>query len=157
MQKPIVLDPMPGLRHESSGDFGSPPEWLLSVESRVKLRELCGYIDNARAILSEIRASLSMGESSFEVAASLQRASKRLESFYLEADSWGFDALYEVAQGLQMLLLNSASRAQTDELRQTVKRGLAMLSALLEQCERDFCWRLATADMLDYLNQAATN
>jgi hypothetical protein len=114
------------------------------------------YLDSCRSALDEIERDLCLKGNS-EGSADLQRASERLRRFCEEADSWAFNTLYEIALGLQMLLLNSGSRIQSRNFWEALQRGLAVLTALLEQCERDFFWRLAIADTLDCLNQAARN
>jgi hypothetical protein len=133
------------------------PGVTLSLESQLKLRALYGYIDSCRLTLSGIERELSFHGSNQGGSANVKRAAEGLGKFCVEADSWGFNALYEIAFGLQMLLLNKGGRIQSDNFRKTLERGLAMLSALLEQCENDFFWRLAVADMLDCLDQAGRN
>ena len=84
----------------------------------------------------------------------MRKASALLGQLCIEADSWGFSSLYEVGLGLQMRLLNSGDRMQALSNREPLNRGLKMLSALLEQCETDFRWRLAIADTLEHLSKA---
>ncbi len=156
MQLPIGPNPKSDMRFTIGGQIAHfPPELTLSVESQLKLKELYQYVDICRTILGEIRADLSLYETSPEDASQLQRASELLESFCFEADSWGFNSIYEVGLGLQMLLIHPGDRVQTDAFWDTINRGLDLLSALLEQCETDFRWRLAIADMLDSINQVA--
>ena len=136
------------------------PGVVLSFESQLKLRAIFDYVDACRLTLNGIRVDLSLDEFSPEGllqrnnSMNLQRASEKLESFCVDADSWGFSALYEVALRLQMLLQNSGSRIKSDDFRKLLQRALSLLSSLLEQCERDFCCRLAIADMLDCFEQA---
>jgi hypothetical protein len=156
MQIPLVLDRVPDMAHESGSHFGSTQTgWLLSFESHLRLRSLYEYMDNSRVLLSEIQTLLSLSVSRADIPVNLKRASEKLGVFCLEADSWGFDALFNVAQGLQALLLKSSGLALTDGFWEALHRGLTVLSVLLIQCERDFCWRLATADTLDCLSHAA--
>jgi hypothetical protein len=155
MQIPMVLDRVPDIAHENGSRFGDTQTgWLLSLESQLRLRSLYEYTDNSRMRLSEIRTLLSPGGSRADIPLNLKRASEKLGVFCLEADSWGFDALFSVAQGLQLLLLKSSGRTRTDAFWEALHRGLTVISALLTQCERDFCWRLATADTLDCLSHA---
>jgi hypothetical protein len=121
----------------------------MSIESQLKLRSLYEYLDFCRQALDEIQRDI--------VSRHLPQASERLEKFCVEADSWGFDALYEIALSLQVLLLNASGHIQGNGISEALRRGLEMLSALLEQCERDFCYRLATADTLDCINEASGN
>ncbi|MBN1567554.1 MAG: hypothetical protein JXA73_06885 [Acidobacteria bacterium] len=158
MQLPIGPDPKSDARFRlgSRVDFDHRGA-TLSIESQLKLRELYNYIEVYQAVLREIKTDLFLFESNSENVASLQRASEMLEEFCIEADSWGFNSLYEIGLSLQMLLINSQNRIQNGVFWDTLKRGLAMLSDLLEQCEIDFRWRLAVADMLDSLNQVSRN
>jgi hypothetical protein len=126
----------------------------LSLKSQLKMRGLYDYIDSCRLTLDEIQRDLSLGQSGPEVLMNLQSASEKLERFCVEADSWGFNALFEIALGLKMLLLNLGNRSQSNGFQELLQRGVSMLSALLDQCERDFCWRLAIADMLESFDQA---
>ena len=142
MQLPIG----PDLRRKVVSGIGTRAEPTLSMESQLKLRELYVFVENCRTILSEIYEDLS--------SLNLQRASERLEKLCTEADSWGFNSIYEVGQGLQILLLNSNGHAPTNNFREMLDRGLTMLSGLLDQCENDFRWRLATADTLDNFSQS---
>jgi hypothetical protein len=156
MQMPIGPDPNSNIRLEIGGRLALfPPGLALSVESQLKLRELYQYLDICRTILGEIRADLSLVETNPEDTSPLQRASELLEGFCFEADSWGFNSLYEIGLGLQMMLINLGGRIITDGFWNTLNRGIALLSALLDQCETDFRWRLAIADMLDSINQVA--
>ena len=141
MQMPVSF----GLKFDSND--GNPlNDRVLSVESQLKLRRFYEYIDSSRVILSEIYEDFS--------SMNLEKAAGRLEQFCIEADSWGFNSLYEVGLSLQMLFFNSSSRMKDASYMATLDHGLKMLSALLEQCETDFRWRLATADTLDDLNNA---
>jgi hypothetical protein len=135
----------PSLRRKVHSGIGTASEPALSLESQLKLRELYEFVENSSNILNDIRDELS--------SLNLQRASERLEKLCLEADSWGFNSIYEVGQGLQMLLLNSNGHVPTPNFRETLDRGLATLSGLLDQCENDFRWRLATVDTLDDFNK----
>ena len=158
MQPPIGPNPNADMRFELGGQMALVPSGqTLSIESQMKLRELYQYVEVCRTILGEIQTELSLFESGPENSAPLQRASELLESFCIEADSWGFNSLYEIGLGLQMLLISSGTRAQSDVYWDTLNRGLALLSALLEQCETDFRWRLAIADMLDSISQVNRN
>jgi hypothetical protein len=151
MQIPIAVSVFPELLKISGGKSSvEQPDWLLSLESQIKLRALHEYIDSSRDVLGELESLMLVDDTS----PNKKRAAARLEYFCFEADSWGFNDLFDVAQGLRRLLLNFDGRSRTDGFREAVKRGLAMLSALLTHCERDFSWRLATADTLDCLARA---
>jgi hypothetical protein len=133
------------------------PSQVLSIEAQLKLRELHQYVESCRSILDEIGRDLAVVESSPGDCVSLQKVSERLKKLCLEADSWGFSALYQVGTGLQVILLDSGGRIQEQAFWNMLNRGLAMLSALLEQCESDFRWRLAVADTLDSIDQLFYN
>jgi hypothetical protein len=132
------------------------PGQILSIDSQLQIRELYEFIDASRAALNDIRRDLSVLPSTSGHSCDLQKISAQLGHFCTEADSWGFDALYQVGLRLQMALLNCSSRLREDILWSTLDRPLAMLSTLLEQCESDFRWRLAIADMLDSLYQLSS-
>jgi hypothetical protein len=153
MQIPIALKSTHDLTGENHFE-PSQPERPLSFESQLKLRLLYEYIDNSKATLDEIQRILSVGVSGLYDPPLWKKAAEKFAVFCFEADSWGFDDIFDVAQGLKMLLSNSIGRTRTDGVLEALTRGLAMLSALLSQCESDFRWRLATADTLDCINQA---
>ena len=158
MQLPFGPNPTVGKTREtpSRGVFVQPGQ-ILSIESQLKLRELFEFIDTSRAVLNDIRRDLSLFPSISGDSCNLQTISVQLGHFCTEADNWGFDALYQVGSRLQVALLNCSGRLQEDILWNTLNRALAMLSALLEECESDFRWRLAIADMLDSLDQLSPN
>lgn len=154
MQMPFGPNPIADVRSDVGGHaVFSYAGQVLSIESQLKLRELFEYVEFSREILREVGDDLCLLESNPENATVGRKASARLEKFCLEADSWGFSALYHVGMGLQVLLVDSTGRMYDDIFWNTVNRGLAMLSALLDQCESDFRWRLATAEMLDSLEK----
>jgi hypothetical protein len=128
----------------------------LSVESQLKLLAVREYEGNSRSILNEIHGYLSFVESNPDGPINLQKASEKLGKFCIEADSWGFSSLCEVAQGLQMFLLNSGDRTKNKSFQETIDRSLAMLSALLECCEPDYRRRLAIEDTLESFSPAAS-
>jgi hypothetical protein len=142
-------------RHKDNDGFRDIPFGMaLSVESQIKVLAVHEYADNSRNILNEIHENLSFIECNPDGPINLQKASEKLGKFCIEADSWGFSSLYEVAQGLQLFLLDSGGRIMNKSFQETIDRGLAMLSALLECCEPDFRRRLAIADILKSLNPA---
>jgi hypothetical protein len=154
MQMPMVLDRVPSAAHESGSRFGATQTgWLTSLESQQRLRSLFEYMDNSQKLLSEIQTLLLFSGSRAEISVNMKRASDKLGAFCREADGWEFDDLSNVAKGLQVLLLKTSGRPRTGEFWEALHRGLTVLSALLTQCERDFCWKLATADTLDCLNR----
>jgi hypothetical protein len=156
MQIPILSEVLAGTTTERAGaPHKFPSGVVLSIQSQMKLRTLYQYVDSCRETLDEIQQDLVLYESGADGLVHLQRASGRLGSFCIEADSWGFHALYEIAHRLQMLLMNAGGLVYSNGFWEALQKGLAMLSALLEQCERDFRLRLAAADTLDAINQAS--
>ena len=156
MQVPIST---PQLTHERGNPVAAiQPGVVLSIESQLKLRSLYEYIDNCRIALNDIRGDLSLDsfapEGAFSSPFGIQRASERLGKFCIEADNWGFDSLYETALRLQIFLMNNAGRLWNREFRDMIQRGLTLLSAMLEECERYYSFRLATSDLFDSLDQA---
>ena len=125
-----------------------------SVESQLRLRELYVYLETCRTNLKEIRRELSLFESGPDNTKNLEKAAQRLGAFCIEADSWGFSALYEIGLSLQLLLLNSGGNTQRTKLREALNRGLETMSVLIEQCGSDFRRRLTVADTLDCINEA---
>jgi hypothetical protein len=153
MQLPFGPNPAVDNRREGMGRgvFVQPGQ-ILSIESQLKLRELYEFIEASRTTLDDIRRDLAFFPAASGDSFNLPKISARLGHFCTEADRWGFDALYQVGLRLQMTLLNCRGRLQEDILWNTLNRALAMLSTLVEQCESDFRWRLAIADLLDSLS-----
>ena len=127
---------------------------LASPQFQLKLKPLYEYLDSCHLTLGQVRSDLSDYYANPASSACLKRAAERLGEFCIDADSWGFDALYEVAQGVQMLLLNSGERSPGENLREALNRGLYLLSALLQRCEGDFQLKLAVGETLEYIKQA---
>ena len=127
---------------------------LAGAQFQLKLKPLYEYLDSCHLTLGQIRSDFSEYYANPANVACLKRAAERLGEFCIDADSWGFDALYEVAQGVQMLLLNSGERSPGENLREALNRGLYLLSALLQRCEGDFQLRLAIGETLEYMKQA---
>ncbi len=155
MQLPIGPEPTSDKRQGEGIDAApAPTQSSLSLESQMKLRALYEYLETSRASLKEIYSELSLFEATSGCSPYAKRICERLENFCIEADSWGFNALYEIGLGLQVLLLNSNGRVQNSNFWDAINRGLAMLSALLDECESDFRRRLAVADMLECISRA---
>ncbi len=125
-----------------------------SLEFQLKLKSLYEYLDNCQLMLSDIRRDLSEYYEDPSSAAGLRRAAERLGKICMEADSWGFTAVYDVAQGIQTLLLNSGERSPGENFREALSRGLNLLYVLLQQCESDFQWKMVVANTIEYINQA---
>jgi hypothetical protein len=156
LQVPIGPDPQPDERHEGESCFSvDQPALVQSLESQLKLRALYEYVEDSRNALNDIKMHLSMLESNPGCSACLKTASQRLGDFCIEADSWGFDSLYETSLGLQTLLLDSSGHVEGEDFWKALNRGLTVLSVLLDQCEGDFRQRLAISDLLDGTEKAA--
>ena len=155
MSLPLSSDSAPNGGHELESRVPTPPPGpILSIESQLQLRGLYEFVDACRMTLSNIRMDVSLLESHPGSATYVRRASEHLGNLCIEADSWGFDSLYEIALNLQMLLIESGSQEQDDDFREALKRGLTTLSGLVEKCENDFRWRLAVADTLNCIKSA---
>jgi len=125
----------------------------LTIDSQLRLRELYAYLDRCRAVLDGMGKDLSLIESDPGNLDIRRRCTERMKDFCVDADAWGFDALYEIAWRLQMVLLNARGGPDSGVYRDALRRSLGMLSSLLDQCESDFRRRLAVADMLESLDQ----
>jgi hypothetical protein len=159
MQVPVSSNQGPDRQYEEGSGiaYQARTGLVLPIESQLQLRALYEYLDGCKATLNQIDADVSLYESHPGAPEFLQRAAGRLKGFCMDAESWGFDALYEIALRLQTLLLRSSSALVWDNHRYLLYKGLAMLSSLLGQCEHDFRRKLAVADMLETLDQAVRN
>jgi len=156
MQVPLGPDSTPSKTQESGSRIPiGLSSAALSVESQIKVRELYKYVEASRAALKEVHGYLVLFKANPECFQYPKRASERLEGFCIEADSWGFEGLYEIGLGLQVLLLDAHRRARSHRFWEALDRGLSMLVSLLEQCERDFLRRLAVADVVDFIKHTA--
>ncbi len=156
MQIPVIPDRLAG-NTVAHLNIEIPPEAPLSTESQIKLRSLYEYVDFCRSTLGEIERDLLHLEFGPDDLIQLQKIAERLASLGIEADSWGFDSLYEIAFSLQLLLLNAGGRIQSDQCWDALQRGFRMLDAIVERCERDFRWRVAITDTLDCLTRATSD
>jgi hypothetical protein len=151
MQMPVIHDRLAGTK-----DVENLPGVPLSIKSQLKLRALYEFVELCRSSLDEIERDLLPIEFGPASLIRLRKVSERLGRFGIEADSWGFDSIYEIAHGLQLLLLNSGGSVQSAECWEALQRGLKMLEDLIQHCEPDFCMRLAVADVLECLEQATS-
>lgn len=156
MQVPVSTDPGPDKRSaaDSRAAYQAQTGLVLSMESQLRLRALYEFLDGCRLVLDAIRADLSLFDPQSGNLEPLRRAARRLGGFSLEADSWGFDTIYEIASRLQILLMESGGRPGGG-FWNSVRAALDLLSRLLDQCESDYRRRLEVADMLECLDQAA--
>jgi hypothetical protein len=152
MQIPVIHDRLAGTK-----EVENSPRVALSIKSQLKLRALYEFVDLCRSTLDEIERDLRHAEFGTAGLIRLRKVSERLGRFGMEADSWGFNSMYEVAHGLQLLLLHNSGRVQRDECWEALQRGLKMLEALLEHCEPDFRLRLAVADVLDCISAVSVH
>lgn len=155
MQVPVSTDPRPDKRYgaNSRAAYQAQAGQVLSMESQLRLRALYECIDGGRADLDAIRADLSLFDPQTGNLEPLRRAARRLGGFSLEADSWGFDSLYDVASRLQILLMEFGGRPGVG-FWNSVKGALDMMARILDQCESDYRLRLEVADMLERLDEA---
>ena len=149
----VLLNTEATLREKDSGlDFADAfPKPInsglsLSFKSQLQVKSLRRYVDHGRSILNEISMDLNRCQAYLGDRSILASIAKRLGLFCMDADSWGFDSLYNTAFRLQALILKSGSGAWSDEIWNTVKRNLAVLFFLLDQCEPDFHRRLLLSE-----------
>ena len=106
-----------------------------SAAAPLEFRALYAFIDESRIALGEIRKDLSLDGSDLGGAVDrspgVRRALQKLGRFCVEADSWGFGDLYELALRLQIYILNSGGRIAAHDFREAIERMLTTLSALL--------------------------
>ncbi len=141
MQIPVVPDLRPSAANERGlvrHDF--------SIASQLRLRALYDYLDSCEDMLESIRQDIA--------ALDIQNATRSLEKFCMEADSWGFDLLYEIGLNLQMMLLNADGRIEDHAFREALRHSLLKVPELLDECEREYCSRLTAADVLDSIHEA---
>jgi hypothetical protein len=124
----------------------------LSFEAQRQQRSLREYIDYCHTVLDEIRQDLNHFEMHSGNPAILSRAAKNLGRFCLDADSWGFNSLYDVALALQTILLKSGKGFWDNPSWEVIKKGLFILSTLVEQCETDIHRRSAVNETLECLH-----
>jgi hypothetical protein len=127
---------------------------LAGAEFQRRLKPLYEYLDSCHATLGQIRSDLSEYYANPASGDCLRRAAARLGEFCIDADSWDFDAIYDVAQGVQTLLLNSAEQFAAEDFGEALNRGLNLLSVLLQRCQGDFQLKLAVDETLKFMKQA---
>jgi hypothetical protein len=127
---------------------------LAGAEFQRRLKPLYEYLDSCDLTLGQIRNDLSEYKANPASGECLKRAAARLGEFCIDADSWGFDTIYDVAQGVQTLLLDSAEQFPAENLMDALNRGLNLLSVLLQRCEGDFQLKLAVGETIKYMKQA---
>ena len=135
------------------GSFLSQSGSLLPIDSQK--RSLLQYIENGRATLREIREDFYLSQSKPDDTTCMQRAARRLALFSADTDEWGFDLIYKVAFGLQVLLVHSFNKTHDDCFWEILNQGLELLSSLLNQCEYDYRQRITVTDVLESFERAA--
>jgi hypothetical protein len=118
-------------------------ELRLSFESQLQLKPLHSYMDQCRSVLNEIYADIDRFKTDPGNQAILSSITKRLGSFCIDADSWGFNPLYDSAFRLQSLFLEWSGRVWSNRLWKALKREMARVFFQVERCESDFRRRLA--------------
>jgi hypothetical protein len=152
MQIPVIHDRLAATR-----EFENPPRIASSIESQIRLRALYEFVDFCHRALDEIERDLVHIEFGPAGLNLLGQVSVRLGRVGIEADSWGFNSMYEIAHSLQLLLVKNSGSVQRGECWEALQRGLEVLTALVEHCEPDFRLRLAVADVLDCISAASAN
>jgi hypothetical protein len=135
-----------GLKCDFSQDYeglSSVPDYsgsILSFYTQKQLRVLREYTDHCRTVLDEIREDLNGCEMEPGNSAILYETAKKLGRFCMDADSWGFDSLYNIGLALQTMLLKAGEHVRDESWGRSVNNGLAMLSILVEKYETDIDW-----------------
>lgn len=113
---------------------------ILSFYTQKQLRVLREHADYCRTVLAEIREDLNRCEMDSGDSTLLYNTAKKLGRFCLDADSWGFDSLYDTGLALQTILLKSGERVRDESFWRSVNNGLTMLSILVEKHENEIDW-----------------
>jgi hypothetical protein len=123
--------------HSSVPDYSGS---IMTFYTQKQLRVLREYADYCRTALDEIREDLNRCEIDSGDSALLYETAKKLGHFCLNADSWGFNSLYDIGLDLQMILLESGEHVRDESFWGSVNDCLAMLSVLVEKYEADIDW-----------------
>jgi hypothetical protein len=123
--------------HSSVSDYSGS---IMSFYTQKQLRVLREYADYCRTALDEIREDLNRSEMDSGDSALLYETAKKLGRFCMDADSWGFDTLYDTGLDLQTILLKSGEQVRDESWWRSVNDSLAMLSVLVEKYESDIDW-----------------
>jgi len=126
----------------------------LPFQFQLQLKSLREYADSCRSALNSIQRDFESFKLDPDNLSILSGMAKQLGCFCLEADSWGFQSLYDVAFTLQTALIDSGSRDWNNGMREAFDRGLDTLSALVERCETDVRWDYALNETLERLRHA---
>ena len=123
--------------HSSVSDYSGS---IMSFYTQKQLRVLREYADYCRTALDEIREDLNRCEMDSGDSALLYETAKKLGRFCMDADSWGFDSLYDTGLDLQTILLKSGDQVLDESFWRSINDGLTMLSVLVEKYEADIDW-----------------
>jgi len=110
----------------------APPDLLLNPDSQLRLHELYRFLSRWRAQLDEIRADLSLVNSTAGSSDIPRRCAEKMKAFCLDMEAWRFDDLYKVAWRIQMLLIDLIDRVSDADCRKALHSSLNLLSHLLD-------------------------
>jgi hypothetical protein len=164
MQEPARLEAMLKKKHDSNlalASRGYPFELAssgsaLPFEFQLQLKPLRKYVNECRSVLNDVQINFEHLKMEPDNPSILSGIAKLLGCFCLEADSWGFNSLYDIAQALQKFILENSGRDWNDPSWEAFEKGLGTLSILVERCETDFRCRLVIDETLDCLSQAGS-
>jgi hypothetical protein len=150
MHVPMNLEAMPHVMGDKkfSLNYADEPlnldrsEFSLSFQSQRQLKSLRIYVDHCRSVLKEIDTDLRHFERNICDETMLSSIIKRLGSFCIDADSWGFHSFYDAAFRLQRLILESSGPVWSNGLQKALQLQMAKLFFLVEQCESNYRQRL---------------
>jgi hypothetical protein len=131
-----------GLDFAGSSSKPACSELSLDFKSQFLMKPFRQYVGHCRSVLNDICTDIDRLEEHPGDVNTVSSITKQLGSFCMDADSWGLHSLYDIAFRLQALFLNSGSFAWSDQWWKSLKRKLAMLYFLLDQCEADYRRRL---------------
>ena len=162
MQEPVRFEAKLKKKHDSNIALAfmdypfdpAPSGSALPFEFQLQLKPLRKYVNECRSALDDIQINFEHFKMKPDNPSVLSRIAKQLGLFYMEADSWGFNSLYDVAQALQKFILENSGRDWNNRSWEAFRKGLDVLSILVQRCETDFRRRFVIDETLDCLKQA---
>lgn len=162
MRAPVSSESMPGKIQKSSNFpayMNNPlkpirPGSALPFQLQLQLKSLREYVNDCRSTLNDIHNDFEHFKMDPDNPFLLSGISKQLGRFCLEADSWEFHSLYNVAFALQMMILQYGGRNWSHRLCEAFDVGLDTLLDLIERCETDLRWEVALNETFECLSHA---
>ncbi len=127
------------------------------MESQLELRTFRDSLDKWERTVSLIRSEIYSLQDLPMDQQKLRRIASELGRICVEADAWGFNELHHIALRTQQVIfdLRTGALPWNSQAVELVLDGLAILSGLLPQCEREFQRRQSTSRMLGCLSQVS--